>query len=314
MEIAEKLRMYVPDGHLEDFVMNLLDVAGFDPRKKKRSYLIETNSNEWVFKQTRPQDQPFYVGNGYGELCIVGQDIFKEFSLKYPELSSKVEILEVFSGRPTRLVAVVSLTSMGHINDLKEFFLEKGESARIASEYPEIVKDYIKKEFGLDIDIYRPAGKTEALLRNPRPEFDLVVDTAETGTSIKENRGKIIGNILEESRQVVVVNTQAYSDPVIKEEIDIILEQFRGVMRAKTDKLHKIQMNVLKKEDINRVIDRLRSEGYNPTVSEIVNGGADIFVIIAHSRIKKLVPELNKLGCTDIAVTKLGSLLYPSSK
>lgn len=305
----EKLKMYVPSGNLEKFVLGLIDGAGFEPEKSDRGYVINTNSDVWEFKQIKARDQPYMVAKGRGDLCIVGEDIFEEFGLGYPDLNKNLEILDYFKGRPTKLVAVVSKEKYEDINTLEEFFDVNGSSINIAAEYPNIVKDYVFRNYGIDIDAYKPAGKTEATLTGSRSEMDLIFDTTETGNTINANGGKIIETLLE-SKQVAVINTEAYNNSVQKYEIDNLMEQFRGVMRAKTNNLKKFQANVLMDDDVDSVTSYLLNLGYTPTVSKLYPTGADVCVIIPNREIKDISPAISNLGGSDIIITAVERFLY----
>ena len=306
----EKMKMYVPDGNLEKFVWGLLDGAGFEPQKPDRGYDIRTNSDNWEFKQIRPQDQPYQTAKGNAELCIVGEDILKEFQLGYPDLNDNIEIVQSFEGRPTKLVAVVLDEKYQTVGSLKNFFETAGNDVTIAAEYPKIAKEYIMKNCGLEVDIYKPAGKTEATLTGNRPEMDLIIDTTETGNTIKANGGKIIETLME-SKQVAVVNSRTYENPSSKSEIDNLLEQFNGVMRSKQNTLKKLQVNVLDDGNAKKIIDYLMREGYKPTVSKIYPEGSDIYMVLPNSEIKNISPNLSALGGSDMIVTAVERLLYP---
>ena len=311
MKSEEMLKMYVPDGNLEPFVLGLLEGAGFEPKRKSREYEIISNSQIWDFKQLRPQDQPYYVANGYAELCIVGEDILNEFQLGHPNLSSTVEILDIFEGRPTKLVAVVLEENYKGIKDLKSFLDAESENLMIASEYPQITKDYILKNYGIDVDVYRPQGKTEATLIGERPEMNLIIETTETGNTIRAAGGIILETLME-SKQVAVVNSKAYSSQEKCDEINNILEQFKGVMSVKKDNLQQLKLNVFDSDRVDGVIEYLIGQGYRPTVSNIYPEGSDICVVLPNADIKDISPSLYGLGCTDMVVAPIGRLLYPS--
>ncbi|NOR85962.1 ATP phosphoribosyltransferase [archaeon] len=307
----EKLKMYIPSGNLEKFVLEIMDGSGFEPEKPDRGYVINTNSNVWDFKQIKTRDQPYMVAGGMGDLCVVGEDILKEFQLGYPHLSDNLEILEYFEGRPTKLVAVVLVDKYQAVNSLSEFFESVGDDARIAAEYPNIAKEYVLKNFGLDVDVYKPSGKTEATLIGGRSEMDLIIDTMETGNTIKANGGKIIDTLMD-SKQVVVVNKLAYGVSDKKSEIDNLLEQFNGVMRARQKILRKLQVNVFEEEDVSKVVDYLVDEGFRPTVSKLYPYGADVYVVLPDGDIKSVCPKLNVLGGSDMVVTKIERVIYPT--
>ncbi len=306
--------MYVADGHSEKVVLNLLKGAGFNPVKSERGYEIKTNSKLWDFKQIRPQDQPLKIAEGYGDMGIVGQDIFKEFMLKYPSKNRDVSSIYTFDGRPTKLEAVVSNERYPDVTTLVDFFEVDGNiSARIASEYPEITKQYIFDNFGLTVDVYKPAGKTEALLVGERPEADLIVETVETGETLEANGCKTIETLMT-SQQIVIVNSDKYLSH--KTEINDLLEQFKGVVMAENhnDSLKELKINVIEPEKIDPLVFFLENNGYDPSIAPLASGGSDVYVVLPESEIKEISPELNILGGGDMIVTPIERLLYPTKK
>ncbi len=71
--------------------------------------------------------------------------------------------------------------------------------------------------------------------------MDVVVDLTETGTTLRKNGLKIIGEIMESST-VVVANRTSFADPVKRKEIEEIRTLLMGVVEARRQVL--ITMNV----------------------------------------------------------------------
>ncbi len=196
------IKFYIPDGHLERKTLDIFARAGFQVTLSERGYNPDIDDEEIVLKRLRPQDFPFILSLGKGDLAITGSDILQEFTLKYPKDAKKVcELLDLKFGKTNLCVAVSEdvLPGVKSIGDFRKHVQElnkKGEEAVVATEYPGIAEDYLRKN-RIKAIIRKPAGKTEAWVIPPMPEADLIIDTTETGRTLRENRCRIIDTILK---------------------------------------------------------------------------------------------------------------------
>ncbi|MEM2694865.1 MAG: ATP phosphoribosyltransferase, partial [Archaeoglobaceae archaeon] len=193
------VKVYFPDGHLEKPIWDALIAAGYRLGKSERGYLIDVDHPKLIFKQVRPQIMPLYVELGKGDAGITGEDILENWKLKI-ELKNVV-VLDSLPLRPTKLVAAISEEVYPKVRSIEDFKAEVGERrVYIASEFPEIAKEYAKKH-GLNAVVFDPIGKTEASILPPLPEADLIIEVTEFGTTLKENRCRII-DVLREVQSV----------------------------------------------------------------------------------------------------------------
>lgn len=298
------IKFYIPDGHLEQKTLELFARAGFKVKIKERGYNPEIDDKDIVLKRLRPQDFPFSIAHNKGDLGLTGADIIKEFSLTYPQKKDKVvELLDLKFGW-TRLCAAVSeeiMSEVETIEDFREYSTRKnkeGEKVVVATEYPAIATEYLKKN-GIDAVVRKPAGKTEAWIIPPAPEADMIIDTTETGRTLKENRCRIIDTLMESTCRLIA-NAESLRDKEKKKKIDEIVQLFSGALKG--DGKVNVYMNVLKNEDLSKVLEVINGYVKNPTISNLKNGGHDIFIVIDEKELKYMLPKLKEAGASSIAI------------
>jgi len=197
------IKFYIPDGHLEKKTLELFEKAGFEVSISDRDYNPKIDDPDILLKRIRPQDFPFVLGTGKGDVAITGSDILKEFRLQYPKMADNVkELLDLQFGKTKLCVAVSEdvFPDVKTIEDCAKKF--RGKEAVVATEYPGITAEYLKKK-GIKAIIRQPAGKTEAWLTPPVPEADMIVETTETGRTLKENRCAVLDTVFEATAHLI---------------------------------------------------------------------------------------------------------------
>ena len=246
------IKFYIPDGHLEGKSLELFERVGFKVSISSRSYNPSIDDEEILLKRLRPQDAPFLLGVGKGDLGIAGTDIIAEFSLQNPDISDNVvKLLDLDFGQ-TRLAVAVSEDALPEVEDLEGFIEyakkteENGDKVVVATEYPGIVSEYLENK-KINAIIRKPAGKTEAWVVPPIPEADLIIDTTETGTTLKANRCKILDFILDTS-SYLIANKKSLEDPEKKKKIEEVKNLFEGALKAR-GKVN-VFLNINKEENL----------------------------------------------------------------
>ncbi len=298
------IKFYIPDGHLEKKAIEIFTRAGFDISLSDRSYNPEIDDEEIVLKRIRPQDFPFVLSLGKGDIAITGSDILREFRLTYPENADKVEELMDLGFGLTRLCAAVSeeiLPNVENISDFRKYAEEikkDNKKVVVATEYPKIAQDYLRKN-KIDAIIRKPAGKTEAWIIPPTPEADMIIDTTETGRTLKENRCRIIDNLMESTSRLVA-NTDSLKETKKEKKIKEIMQLFGGVLNGK-GKVN-VYMNIIDTDNLENVVDVVSRYVNNPTINDLRGGGHDIFIVIDERNLKYILPELKRKGASSIAI------------
>jgi ATP phosphoribosyltransferase len=299
------IKFYIPDGHLEKKALEIFTRAGFQVTLSERGYNPEIDDPEIVLKRIRPQDFPFVLSLGKGDLAITGSDILREFELNDPGNKNRVnELLDLKFGKTKLCVAISEeiLPKVKSISDFKKYSEEMGKGGRdvvIATEYPNIAADYLKRN-GIKAIIRKPAGKTEAWITPPMPEADLIIDTTETGRTLRENRCRIIDTIMESTSRLVA-SSKCLRDGKKAKKTGEIVQLFEGVLKG-YGKVN-VYMNVLNPKNLDDVLGVIGSYVKKPTISELNSGGYDIFIVIDEKELKYILPELRRKGASSIAIS-----------
>ncbi|CEG12059.1 ATP phosphoribosyltransferase [groundwater metagenome] len=304
------IKFYTPDGHLETKTMELLKKAGFDIKISERTYKPTIDDKDIMLKRLRPQDFPFLLALGKGDIGICGYDILTEFKTTYKDLADNVvELMDLKLGG-TQLVAAISeevIPNVKTIDDFAKYAKERSKNKDdvvIVSEYPAIASEYLKMH-NIKAIVRRPAGKTEAWLIPPDNEGDMIIETTETGTTLKANRCIIIDTLLESTAHIVANRDSLNSEK--KEKIMEIIDLIKGAMHAENQV--NAYMNVLEPKNLENVMSIIKKYSSNPTISRLDNGGYDVFIIIDTKDLKYILPKLKKAGASEIAVSDIRMLL-----
>ncbi len=304
------IKFYIPDGHLETKTIELLTKAGFDIKISERSYKPVIDDKDVLLKRLRPQDFPFLLALEKGDIGICGRDILTEFKLSNKDLADNVVELTDLKLGWTKLVAAISEEVIPDVKTIEDFAkyakerAENNEDVIVVSEYPAIANDYLKKH-NIKAIVRRPAGKTEAWLIPPDNEGDMIIETTETGTTLKANRCIIIDTLLESTAHLIASRESMNSDK--KEKIKEIVELINGAMNAE-NKVN-AYMNVTDPKNLKNVLNIIKQYSSNPTISQLENGGYDVFIIIDAKNLKYILPKLKKAGASEIAVSDVRMLL-----
>uniref|UniRef100_A0A7J2TGB2 ATP phosphoribosyltransferase n=1 Tax=Archaeoglobus fulgidus TaxID=2234 RepID=A0A7J2TGB2_ARCFL len=292
------VKVYFPDGHLEKPIWDALQTAGYRLGKSERGYLIDVDHPKLIFKQVRPQIMPLYIELGKGDAGITGQDILENWKLKM-ELENVV-VVDYLPLRPTKLVAAISeevYPSVRSIEDLKRAV--EGRTVYIASEFPEIAKKYAEKH-NLNAVVFDPIGKTEAAILPPLPEADLIIEVTEFGTTLKENRCRII-DVLMEVQSVFIANKNSMQDREKREVLENLLTDIKEVINSRN--LVSLYFNVPEEQNLRRIVEYLTSEGFDPTISPLAKGAAAVHIVVDKARVKFLKPVLRAMGAKRIGTS-----------
>lgn len=299
------IKFYIPDGHLEPKTLELFKKAGFHVESTERAYSPGIDDPDVVLKRLRPQDFPYLLSMGKGDVGIVGVDILKEFQLEDPPAGARlVELLDL-GLHVARLVVALSEQAYPGVTSLEEFrdkvMKKSGRTTPlvIATEYPALAKQHLS-EWGIEGTIRQPAGKTEAWVVPPLPEADLIVETVETGKTLLANRCLIIGEVLKSSARLVA-NAHSLEDPDKSKKIHEIVDLFKGALRAHG--MVNVYMDVVNPADLDSVLEALSEYVKHPTISSLKGGGYDIFVVIHERNLKYILPRVRKCGATSIVIS-----------
>src|SRR5271157_1530856 len=201
----------LPKGSLEAQTLQLFREADLEVRRTDRDYNpCIADSRIGKIKILRPQEIPTYVEKGYFDLGISGLDWVHETSSDVVEVAN-LSYSKTGEGNVKIVIAV-------HRDEPVEDAAQIRPGSRVTTEYPELTKNYFADR-NIPVQLFHSFGASEAKV----PDLmDVVVDLTETGTTLRKNGLKIIGQIME-SYTLIIANKGSFEDPVKKKEIEEIV-------------------------------------------------------------------------------------------
>ena len=288
------LSLALPKGSLEEQTLLLFKEADLEVKVGFRDYnpsIADPRINK--VKILRPQEIPKYVEDGYFDLGISGWDWVNESGADV-EVIADLPYSKQGSGIVRLVMAVSEDSDVKRPEDIKP-------GARVTTEFPNLTRRYFEK-LGVPVQVHYSYGASEAKV----PDLmDVVIDLTETGTTLRKNRLRIIGTILESSTKLLA-NKKAWRDPVKRKAIEEVMTLLLGVIEARGKVL--LSMNV-PEERLAEVVAILPAMK-NPTVSKLYNSGYYAVETVAPKRdVNILIPRLKEKGAQDILEISISKIV-----
>lgn len=275
----------LPKGSLEAQTLQVFKEADLEVRRTDRDYNPRIDDPRiGKVKILRPQEIPLYVQMGYFDLGISGVDWVEESGADVVEVAN-LSYSKTGDGNVKIVVAV-------HRDEQIEDVTAIRPGSRVTTEYPRITKRFFD-DLGIPVRLFTSYGASEAKV----PDLmDVVVDLTETGSTLRKNGLKIVGEIME-SHTALLANRDSLRDPEKHREIDEIATLLMGVIEARRQVL--LTMNV-PAAALERVIEVLPAMK-RPTLSRL--HGIDYFsiqTVVQKGLVNGLIPALKAAGAEDI--------------
>ena len=287
-----KLTLALPKGSLEQSTAELLGKAGWKVSTGSRSYYPYIDDEEISCVLLRPQEMPRYVQMGKLDAGICGRDWVIENDAKVQVVADLVYSKQLLA--PVRWVlAVPNKSSIQGPKDL--------EGMVIATELVQTTRRYLEKH-GVKAHVEFSHGATEV---KPPDLADAIVDVTETGRSLRANNLRIVDTVCESCTQLVA-NKDAWADPWKREKLENIGMLMQAAIKAQ--EVVGLKMNV-PNDKLEAVCTKLESLA-SPTLSPLANTKWHaVEVVVAESKLRKLIPELRRAGASGIIEYSLNKLI-----
>jgi len=275
----------LPKGSLEAQTLQLFREADLEVKRTARDYNPRIDDQRiGKVKILRPQEIPTYVERGYFDVGISGLDWVRETESDVVEVAN-LSYSKTGEGNVRIVVAV-------HHDEPLETVAQIRNDSRVTTEYPNLTKKFFES-LGIPVQLFHSYGASEAKV----PDLmDVVVDLTETGTTLRQNGLKIIGQIME-SYTVIIANKASWEDPQKRREIEEITTLLFGVIEAR----HKVLLTMnVPARSMERIVAALPAMK-KPTVSRL--HGIDYYsiqTVVPKSAVNRLIPQLKACGAEDI--------------
>jgi len=279
------ITLALPKGSLEAQTLQLFKEADLEVRRTDRDYNpCIADSRIGKVKILRPQEIPTYVDKGYFDLGISGLDWVRETKSDVVEVAA-LTYSKTGEGNVKIVIAV-------HRDEPIENALQIRPGSKVTTEYPELTKQFFEEK-KIPVQLFHSFGASEAKV----PDLmDVVVDLTETGTTLRKNGLKIIGQIME-SHTVIIANRASWADPEKRREIEEIKSLLFGVLEARHKVLLTMNVPTAALEKIVAALPAMKK----PTVSRL--HGIEYYsvqTVVQKSSVNELIPKLKRCGAEDI--------------
>jgi ATP phosphoribosyltransferase len=275
----------LPKGSLEAQTLQLFKEADLEVRQTDRDYNPRIADERFgKVKILRPQEIPTYVEKGYFDLGISGRDWVQETQADVVELAN-LSYSKTGEGNVRIVIAVHQDEPISRVEDIRP-------GSRVTTEYLTLTKHFFD-ERGIPVQLFHSFGASEAKV----PDLmDVVVDLTETGTTLRRNGLKIIGQIME-SYTVLIAHRGAWEDPEKNRIIQDIVTLLTGVIEGRQQVLLTMNVPGARLESVITLLPAMKK----PTVSQL--HGIDYYsiqTVVMKRVVNRIIPQLKGAGAEDI--------------
>jgi len=290
--MANKLRLGIPKGSLQDATIALFKRAGWNIYADGRSYFPSIDDSEIECMLIRAQEMARYVDHGVLDAGLTGIDWVVESGLDVASVTSLTYAKQ--SRRKVRWVlAVPEASGFEKAQDL--------EGKIIATELVEVSKRYFA-ERGVNVKVEFSWGATEV---KPPMLADAIVEVTETGSSLKANHLKIIDTVMESETHLIASRT-ALADDWKRQKIDSIAVMLRGAIDAQSQVGLMLNVQRANLEAVLAVLPALNS----PTVSQLSDPDwVAVNTIVEERTAREVIPRLKAASATGIVEYPLNKVV-----
>ena len=290
--MANKLKLGIPKGSLQDATIALFERAGWRIYANGRSYFPTVDDSEIECMLIRAQEMARYVEKGVLDAGLTGIDWVVESGLDVASVTSLTYSKQTRT-KVRWVLAVPEDSDYQRAEDL--------EGKVIATELVEVTRRYFAQK-RVAVKVEFSWGATEV---KPPTLADAVVEVTETGSSLRANRLRIIDTVME-SETHLIANRGAWSDPWKRQKIDNLALMLNGAIAAQGRV--GLMLNVAKAnlEQVLAVLPALNS----PTISALSDSGwAAVNTILEENVVRDVIPKLKSAGATGVVEYPLNKIV-----
>lgn len=283
------LKIAIPNkGRLSEDVLDLLQRAGLEIKKSDRKLYATTYDGNYTIIFVRTQDIPSFVNDGVTDIGITGYDVVKE---------SQLPVEKIFDLEFGYCKMIVATKDEAPYNCVEEI----PDCAKVATSFPNIAKEFFDKH-GKNVHVTEVSGATEVT-----PQLglaDVIVDITSSGSTLRMNKLKIIGEILE-STAVVISRKEVIAK--VPEKIHALIRAIKSAIDAQEKKYLMANIPQSALPEIKNFLPGLTS----PTVISLLDRPDEvaIHVVIEKKKIYDSIDKLKQLGATGILILSVDQMI-----
>lgn len=283
MNPKNQIKLGIPNRELRNTTLELFELAGYDARLDLNGYKVAIDDPEVECVLAETCDIPSSVHRGAIDAGITQHVFVVDF------LKELVEIAEIDYGNGVWHSArlALSVPQESKIKTVKDL-----QGKKLLSRVPNLTKEYLKNR-GVEANVEYVAFPGEPKVRI---FGDALVDLTNTGNALRTHNLRIVDTLME-SNVRIIMNKGSYQDKWKREKVEDIAVLLDGARRARD--MAGLMLHVSNKilEKVLKVLPALKK----PTITPLKGQNwFDVLTVANEKEIRKLIPQLKKIGCTDI--------------
>jgi ATP phosphoribosyltransferase len=287
-----RLKLGIPKGSLEAATIDLFRRAGYNITTSTRSYFPAIDDPEIECMLIRAQEMARYVDDGILDAGLTGRDWVEESEAKVEAIADLVYAKQSF-GKVRWVLAVPEASAFHTVKDL--------EGKIIATELVATTKRYLAAN-GVSAKVEFSWGATEV---KPPVLADAIVEVTETGSSLRANKLKIIGTVMESNTQLIA-NVESWKDPEKRRK----LEDMRMLLNGAINALGKVGLMLNVHKDCLAKVLAVLPALKRPTISHLSDEEwLAVNTILDESTVRDIIPRLKQAGAQGIVEYPLNKIV-----
>lgn len=273
------LRVALPNkGILSETAILMLNEAGYATRRDPKDLHITDAANGVEFFYLRPRDIATYVGTGSLDVGITGLDLLLD------SRSTALSIADLgFGGSTFRFAG-----PKGKFDQLEQI-----AGLRVATAYPNLVEDFLKKS-GLKVKIVALDGAVEVAIE--LGVADVVADVVSTGNTLRQAGLEVFGPVLLESSAQLIMSPHASEQPTT------LLRRLNGVQVAREYVILDYDCPVKILDEATKLTPGIES----PTISPLQDTDwVAVRALVKSADVNQKMDELYELGARALLVSAI---------
>lgn len=273
------LRVAVPNkGILSDSAILMLKEAGYTVRRDQKDLHVVDSAHGIEFFYLRPRDIATYVGSGSLDVGFTGLDLLLD------SRSRAKSVADLGFGASTFRFA-------GPVSKFKSLADLAGK--RVATAYPHLVEDFLKRE-GVSVELVQLDGAVEVAVQ--LGVADAVADVVSTGNTLRQAGLEIFGPVILESSAQLIVS------PAADNAHEQLLRRMQGVLVAREYVIFDYDCPTSLIDQASAITPGIES----PTISPLREADwVAVRALVKASDINSKMDELYALGARAILVSAI---------
>jgi len=293
MQKESKLKFGFPIGAWQQDTIELFKATSYGIQFFEETQKIEIDDPEIKCILVRPIPMSSFIEKGFLDAGISTEASVMEAKAKVVQICN-LEFLKPVLGKTKIVVAVPNDSPIKSVKDLNR--------KKIITRAPNITKTFLKKNNISAEIIYSDAAVNEGLVGIVA---DAIVEFSKTGNSLKAYNLRVIETLLESS-VILIANEKVLKNKWKKEKIEGLGYLLKGARLAQEMAGLMLHASNDMMEEVLKVLPALKK----PTVTYLRGENwFDVLTVANKKEIRKLIPRLKKIGCTDIVEFPLNKVV-----